>query len=121
MGMDPVLRTGVRIALVHATGKLLATDTVYPHTGQVANTVIRVAHLCLEHQVEWVWIWNGTASQETERFYVEVQKQYPSVNSQTVIVSEAEASVYSASELATEEFPDLDVYIRGAVSIDRRI
>lgn len=121
MGMDPGLRTGVKIAVVDATGKLLATDTVYPHTGQADKAAIRVAHLCLEHQVEWVAIGNGTASRETERFYAEVQKQYPEVNSQKVIVSEAGASVYSASELAAEEFPDLDVSIRGAVSIARRL
>lgn len=121
MGMDPGLRTGVKIAVVDATGKLVATDTVYPHTGQAARAASRVAHLCLEHQVELVAIGNGTASRETERFYEEVQKHCPEVKSQKVIVSEAGASVYSASELASEEFPDLDVSLRGAVSIARRL
>lgn len=121
MGLDPGLRTGVKVAVVDATGKLVATDTIYPHTGQAAKAAAAVAALCTRHQVELVAIGNGTASRETERFFLEVQKQFPQVTAQKVIVSEAGASVYSASELAALEFPDLDVSLRGAVSIARRL
>ncbi|ROR08625.1 uncharacterized protein EC836_10553 [Erwinia sp. JUb26] len=121
MGLDPGLRTGVKVAIVDATGKLVATDTIYPHTGQIAKAASAVAALCAKHQVELTAIGNGTASRETERFYLDVQKQFPQVQGQKVIVSEAGASVYSASELAALEFPDLDVSIRGAVSIARRL
>lgn len=121
MGLDPGLRTGVKVAVVNATGKLIATDTIYPHTGQAAKAAASVAALCQKHQVELVAIGNGTASRETERFFADVQKQYPEVTAQKVIVSEAGASVYSASELAAQEFPDLDVSLRGAVSIARRL
>ncbi|MCB5313751.1 Tex family protein [Yersinia intermedia] len=121
MGLDPGLRTGVKVAIVDATGKLVAFDTIYPHTGQAAKAAAVVAALCVKHQVELVAIGNGTASRETERFFVELQQQYPAVTAQKVIVSEAGASVYSASELAALEFPDLDVSIRGAVSIARRL
>ncbi|ELW8197663.1 Tex family protein [Yersinia enterocolitica] len=121
MGLDPGLRTGVKVAVVDATGKLVAYDTIYPHTGQAAKAVAVVAALCIKHQVELVAIGNGTASRETERFFTELQQQYPAVTAQKVIVSEAGASVYSASELAALEFPDLDVSIRGAVSIARRL
>ncbi|NUF48441.1 Tex family protein [Gilliamella sp. ESL0250] len=121
MGMDPGLRTGVKIAVVDATGKLVATETIYPHTGQADKAAMVIAALCIKYQVELVAIGNGTASRETERFYLDVQKKYPEVKGQKVIVSEAGASVYSASELAAQEFPDLDVSIRGAVSIARRL
>ncbi|UAY96026.1 Tex family protein [Dickeya dadantii] len=121
MGLDPGLRTGVKVAVVDATGKLVATDTIYPHTGQAAKAATVVAALCIKHQVELVAIGNGTASRETERFFLDTQKQFPDVKAQKVIVSEAGASVYSASELAALEFPDLDVSLRGAVSIARRL
>lgn len=121
MGLDPGLRTGVKVAVVDATGKLIATDTIYPHTGQENKAAATVAALCTKHQVELVAIGNGTASRETERFFANVQKQYPDVTAQKVVVSEAGASVYSASELAALEFPDLDVSLRGAVSIARRL
>ena len=121
MGLDPGLRTGVKVAVVDATGKLVAYDTIYPHTGQAAKAASAVAALCIKHQVELVAIGNGTASRETERFFLDVQKQFQQINAQKVIVSEAGASVYSASELAALEFPDLDVSIRGAVSIARRL
>ncbi|PHM59362.1 Tex family protein [Xenorhabdus sp. KK7.4] len=121
MGLDPGLRTGVKVAVVDSTGKLLATDTIYPHTGQENKAAAAVAALCTRHNVELVAIGNGTASRETERFFANVQKQYPAVTAQKVIVSEAGASVYSASELAAQEFPDLDVSLRGAVSIARRL
>ncbi|AGH75252.1 Tex family protein [Edwardsiella piscicida] len=121
MGLDPGLRTGVKVAVVDATGKLVATDTIYPHTGQAAKAAVSVANLCQKHSVELVAIGNGTASRETDRFYADVQRQFPQVTAQKVIVSEAGASVYSASELAAQEFPDLDVSLRGAVSIARRL
>ncbi len=121
MGLDPGLRTGVKVAVVDHTGKLVGIDTVYPHTGQAAKAAQQVAALCIKHNVELVAIGNGTASRETERFFIELQKQFPAVTAQKVIVSEAGASVYSASELAALEFPDLDVSIRGAVSIARRL
>lgn len=121
MGMDPGLRTGVKIAVVDATGKLLATETIYPHTGQSDKAAMVIAALCIKYHVELVAIGNGTASRETERFFLDLQKKYPDVKAQKVIVSEAGASVYSASELAAQEFPDLDVSIRGAVSIARRL
>lgn len=121
MGLDPGLRTGVKVAVVDATGKLVATDTVYPHTGQAAKAAAILAALCIKHKVELVAIGNGTASRETERFYLDLQKQFSEVKAQKVIVSEAGASVYSASELAALEFPHLDVSLRGAVSIARRL
>lgn len=121
MGLDPGLRTGVKVAVVDSTGKLITFDTIYPHTGQAAKAAATVAALCIKHHVQLVAIGNGTASRETERFFAEVQKLYPDVKAQKVIVSEAGASVYSASELAALEFPDLDVSIRGAVSIARRL
>lgn len=122
MGLDPGLRTGVKVAVVDATGKLVATDTIYPHTGQAAKAAVVVAALCEKHHVELVAIGNGTASRETERFFLDVQQQFPAISgAQKVIVSEAGASVYSASELAAQEFPNLDVSIRGAVSIARRL
>lgn len=121
MGLDPGLRTGVKVAVVDATGKLVATDTIYPHTGQEAKATAVIAALCIKHKVELVAIGNGTASRETERFYTKVQRQYPEITAQKVLVSEAGASVYSASELAAQEFPNLDVSLRGAVSIARRL
>ncbi|WP_256814486.1 MULTISPECIES: Tex family protein [unclassified Serratia (in: enterobacteria)] len=121
MGLDPGLRSGVKVAVVDATGKLVATDTVYPHTGQAAKAAAIVAALCIKHKVELVAIGNGTASRETERFYLDLQQQFSEVKAQKVIVSEAGASVYSASELAALEFPNLDVSLRGAVSIARRL
>ncbi|WP_392564564.1 Tex family protein [Orbus wheelerorum] len=121
MGMDPGLRTGVKLAIVDTTGKLVATETIYPHTGQADKAAMIVAALCIKYQVELVAIGNGTASRETERFFIDLQKKYLDVKAQKVIVSEAGASVYSASELAAQEFPVLDVSIRGAVSIARRL
>ncbi len=121
MGLDPGLRTGVKVAVVDTTGKLVATDTIWPHTGQTVKATASIAALCLRHKVELVAIGNGTASRETERFYAQLQQQFPEVTAQKVTVSEAGASVYSASELAAQEFPDLDVSIRGAVSIARRL
>ncbi|PJG83878.1 Tex family protein [Caviibacterium pharyngocola] len=121
MGLDPGLRTGVKVAVVDNTGKLLATETIYPHTGQEDRAGLAIYQLIKQHNVELIAIGNGTASRETERFAKEVIKQIPDNKPQTVVVSEAGASVYSASELAAQEFPQLDVSLRGAVSIARRL
>lgn len=121
MGLDPGLRTGVKVAVVDNTGKLLATDTIYPHTGQMDRAMLSVFQLIKQHNVELIAIGNGTASRETERFAKDVIKEIKENKPQTVVVSEAGASVYSASELAAQEFPDLDVSLRGAVSIARRL
>ena len=126
MGLDPGLRTGVKVAVVDNTGKLLATDTIYPHTTGKAAAEVSLYKLIKQHNVELIAIGNGTASRETERFAKDVLKQIKTSKPdmlipQTVVVSEAGASVYSASELAANEFPDLDVSLRGAVSIARRL
>ena len=121
MGLDPGLRTGVKVAVVDNTGKLLATDTIYPHTGQMERAMLSIFQLIKQHNVELIAIGNGTASRETERFAKDVLKEIKENKPQTVVVSEAGASVYSASELAAQEFPDLDVSLRGAVSIARRL
>ena len=126
MGLDPGLRTGVKVAVVDNTGKLLATDTIYPHTTGKTAAEVSLYKLIKQHNVELIAIGNGTASRETERFAKDVLKQIKSSKPdmqipQTVVVSEAGASVYSASELAANEFPDLDVSLRGAVSIARRL
>ena len=121
MGLDPGLRTGVKVAVVDNTGKLLATDTIYPHTGRMERAMLSIFQLIKQHNVELIAIGNGTASRETERFAKDVIKEIKENKPQTVVVSEAGASVYSASELAAQEFPDLDVSLRGAVSIARRL
>ncbi|TYA36687.1 Tex family protein [Aggregatibacter actinomycetemcomitans] len=121
MGLDPGLRTGVKVAIVDSTGKLLATDTIYPHTGQMDRAMLSIFQLIKQHNVELIAIGNGTASRETERFAKDVIKEIKENKPQTVVVSEAGASVYSASELAAQEFPELDVSLRGAVSIARRL
>ena len=121
MGLDPGLRTGVKVAVVDNTGKLLATDTIYPHTGQMDRAMLSIFQLIKQHNVELIAIGNGTASRETERFAKDVIKEIKENKPQTVVVSEAGASVYSASELAAQEFPYLDVSLRGAVSIARRL
>ncbi|MEH0743417.1 RNA-binding transcriptional accessory protein [Vibrio cholerae] len=122
LGLDPGLRTGSKIAVVDATGKVLATETIYPHPPQnqydKAGQV--VAALVKQHQVDLIAIGNGTASRETDSFVADLIKRY-GLKVQKIMVSEAGASVYSASELAAKEFPDLDVSLRGAVSIARRL
>lgn len=120
IGLDPGLRTGVKVAVVDSTGKLLATATIYPHTGQTAQAMQTLYTLGKKHNVDLIAIGNGTASRETERFAKDLIKQ-TDWKPQTVVVSEAGASVYSASELAAAEFPELDVSLRGAVSIARRL
>ena len=121
MGLDPGLRTGVKVAVVDNTGKLLDTTTIYPHTGREAEAQVAIFSLIRKHNVELIAIGNGTASRETERFAKEVIKEIKENKLQTVVVSEAGASVYSASEFAANEFPNLDVSLRGAVSIARRL
>lgn len=121
MGLDPGLRTGVKVAVVDNTGKLLDTATIYPHTGQMDVAMVTIYKLIKQHNVDLIAIGNGTASRETERFAKEVIKEIKENKPQTVVVSEAGASVYSASELAATEFPELDVSLRGAVSIARRL
>ena len=123
MGLDPGIRTGVKVAVVDSTGKLVATDTVYPFEPrlQVEATLKTLATLCERYKVELISIGNGTASRETDCLVGELLKRHPSLAAQKVVVSEAGASVYSASELAAQEFPQLDVSLRGAVSIARRL
>ena len=124
MGLDPGVRTGVKVAVVDATGKLLATDTVYPFQprNDVRGAQAALAGLIARHGVELVAIGNGTASRETERLVGEMLALLPGARKPAkVVVSEAGASVYSASELAAREFPGLDVSLRGAVSIARRL
>ncbi len=123
MGIDPGIRTGCKIAVVDATGKLLATETIYPHEprNDWAGSIHTIARLAAQHGVSLVAIGNGTASRETDKLVQDVMKKYPEARLQKIVVSEAGASVYSASELAAKEFPELDVSLRGAVSIARRL
>ena len=123
MGLDPGIRTGVKVVVVDGTGKLLAKDTVYPFEPfkKVEQSLRTLDELCRRYKVSLVSIGNGTASRETERLVETLIKQSPELKLQKVVVSEAGASVYSASELAANEFPDLDVSLRGAVSIARRL
>ncbi len=123
LGLDPGLRTGCKVAVVDATGKLLDTATVYPHApkNDWDGTLAVLAKLCAKHGVDLIAIGNGTASRETDKLAGELIKKYPGLKMTKIMVSEAGASVYSASELAAREFPDLDVSLRGAVSIARRL
>ena len=123
MGLDPGIRTGCKLAIVDATGKLLAFDTIYPHEprNQWDQSLARIAALSKQHGVNLIAIGNGTASRETDKLAAEVMKKHPDLGLSKLVVSEAGASVYSASELASKEFPELDVSIRGAVSIARRL
>ena len=123
LGLDPGIRTGCKIAVVDATGKVVATDTIYPHEPrkQWDQSVHTLHKLCVQHGVQLIAIGNGTASRETDKLAGEVISKHPELKLQKIVVSEAGASVYSASELAAKEFPDLDVSIRGAVSIARRL
>ena len=123
LGLDPGLRTGVKVAVVDATGKLVATDTIYPHEPrrQWDQSLASLRKLCIAHGVQLVAIGNGTASRETDKLAGDLLKLVPDAKMQKIVVSEAGASVYSASELAAKEFPTLDVSLRGAVSIARRL
>ena len=123
IGLDPGLRSGVKVAVVDGTGKLVEYATIYPHAPQKKwkEALGTLATLCLTHGIELISIGNGTASRETDRLAAELIRSYPKLGLTKIMVSEAGASVYSASELAAREFPDLDVTIRGAVSIARRL
>ncbi len=123
MGVDPGIRTGCKIAVVDATGKLLETATIYPHEPKKDwnGSLVMLAQLAKRHGVELVSVGNGTASRETDKLVAELSSKMPELKLTRVTVSEAGASVYSASELAAKEFPDLDVSLRGAVSIARRL
>ncbi len=125
MGLDPGIRTGVKVAVVDATGKLVATDTVYPFQpkNDLRGAQVAIARLIGQHGVKLIAIGNGTASRETEKLVADLLALLPAGAEKPVkvVVSEAGASVYSASELAAREFPELDVSLRGAVSIARRL
>ena len=131
MGLDPGIRTGCKVAVVDATGKVLATDTIYPHEPRRdwEGSLQTLARLCAAHGVNLIAIGNGTASRETDklagdlikRIQLLLQEKAPDTKIDKVVVSEAGASVYSASEYASKELPELDVTLRGAVSIARRL
>ncbi|MBC7547611.1 MAG: RNA-binding transcriptional accessory protein, partial [Polaromonas sp.] len=125
MGLDPGIRTGVKVAVVDATGKLVETATVFPHEPRKdwEGSLHTLGKLCEKHGVNLIAIGNGTASRETDKLSADLMKRLHDVNSgmQRVVVSEAGASVYSASEFASQEMPDVDVSLRGAASIARRL
>jgi uncharacterized protein len=123
MGLDPGMRTGTKLAIVDATGKVLVTHTIYPHApqNQWDAAIAQLAAACAKFGVNLIAIGNGTASRETERLVGELIKKHPELAIGRVVVSEAGASVYSASEIAAREFPQMDVSLRGAVSIARRL
>jgi protein Tex len=123
LGLDPGLRTGCKIAVVDSTGKLLATQTIFPHAPQNHwdKSLRTLEQLCRQHKVELIAIGNGTASRESDKLVGELLKANTELKLNKIMVSEAGASVYSASEFAASEFPDLDVSLRGAVSIARRL
>jgi len=123
MGLDPGIRTGVKVAVVDTTGKLVDTATVYPFEPRRdwEASIATLAVLAKRHNVELIAIGNGTASRETDKLAADLLKRHPDLRATKITVSEAGASVYSASELAAREFPDVDVSLRGAVSIARRL
>jgi len=123
IGLDPGFRTGVKVAVTDTTGKVVATSTIYPHEphNQWDKSIAVLAALAAEHKAELVAIGNGTASRETDRLAADLIKKHPALGLTKVVVSEAGASVYSASEYASRELPDLDVSLRGAASIARRL
>ena len=123
IGLDPGIRTGVKVAVVDQTGKVLDTSTVYPHEprNDWNGALATLAALCIKHKVDIIAIGNGTASRETDKLAGDLMKKMPDLKLTKVMVSEAGASVYSASEIGAQEFPDLDVSLRGAVSIARRL
>ncbi|GHE97282.1 Tex family protein [Thalassotalea profundi] len=123
LGLDPGLRTGCKLAVVDATGKLLQTVTIFPHAPQNnwEKSKRTIVNLCKQHKVELIAIGNGTGSRESDKLVAEAIQELENNKPNKLIVSEAGASVYSASELAAKEFPDLDVSLRGAVSIARRL
>ncbi|MBJ6642585.1 Tex family protein [Streptomyces sp. BSE7-9] len=123
LGLDPGFRTGVKVAVVDATGKVVATDVIHPHVpaNRWDEAIAKLARLAQEHAVELIAIGNGTASRETDKLAGELIAKHPELKLTKVMVSEAGASVYSASAFASQELPDMDVSLRGAVSIARRL
>nr|WP_238357125.1 Tex family protein [Kribbella italica] len=123
MGLDPGFRTGVKVAVVDATGKVTATGVIYPHVpqNQWDKSIAQLAALCAAHQVDLIAIGNGTASRETDKLAAELIAKHPELSLTKAVVSEAGASVYSASAFASQELPGMDVSLRGAVSIARRL
>ncbi|MGC0373401.1 Tex family protein [Streptomyces sp. SAI-229] len=123
LGLDPGFRTGVKVAVVDATGKVVATDVIHPHVpaNRWDEAIAKLARLAKEHAVELIAIGNGTASRETDKLAGELIARHPELKLTKVMVSEAGASVYSASAFASQELPDMDVSLRGAVSIARRL
>jgi len=123
MGLDPGYRSGVKVAVVDATGKVVDTATVYPHEPQRQwdETLATLGKLAVKHRVDLIAIGNGTASRETDRLAIDLAKLLPDLKMSKIVVSEAGASVYSASAFASEELPEIDVTLRGAVSIARRL
>ncbi|MET9493775.1 Tex family protein [Streptomyces sp. NPDC006552] len=123
LGLDPGFRTGVKVAVVEATGKVVATDVIHPHVpaNRWDEAIAKLARLAEEHAVDLIAIGNGTASRETDKLAGELIDKHPELRLTKVMVSEAGASVYSASAFASQELPDMDVSLRGAVSIARRL
>ncbi|MFW5823857.1 MAG: Tex family protein [Marinobacter sp.] len=123
LGLDPGLRTGVKVAIIDGTGQVAGHGAIYPHApkNQWDQSIEQLAGWCRQHHIELVAIGNGTASRETEKLVADLCKRYPELKLNRIVVSESGASIYSASEFASRELPDLDVTIRGAVSIARRL
>lgn len=123
LGLDPGIRTGVKAIVIDGTGKLLTYFVIFPHAprNDWAGSLAMLAKTCAQYKVSLISIGNGTASRETDKLIIDLKKQHPELNLTSLVVSEAGASVYSASELAAKEFPTLDVTYRGAVSIARRL
>ena len=123
IGLDPGLRTGVKVAIIDGTGQVASHGGIFPHAprNQWDQSIEQLAGWCREYQIELIAIGNGTASRETEKLVADLCRRYPELKLARIVVSESGASIYSASEFASRELPDLDVTIRGAVSIARRL
>lgn len=123
LGLDPGLRTGVKVAIIDGTGQVVGHGGIFPHAprNQWDQSIEQLASWCRQYRIELVAIGNGTASRETEKLVADLSKRYPELKLARIVVSESGASIYSASEFASRELPDLDVTIRGAVSIARRL
>lgn len=123
LGLDPGLRTGVKVAIIDGTGQVVGHGGIFPHAprNQWDQSIEQLANWCRQYSIELVAIGNGTASRETEKLVADLSKRYPELKLARIVVSESGASIYSASEFASRELPDLDVTIRGAVSIARRL
>ncbi|MCZ4284093.1 Tex family protein [Marinobacter salarius] len=123
LGLDPGLRTGVKVAIIDGTGQVVGHGGIFPHAprNQWDQSIEQLASWCRQYSIELVAIGNGTASRETEKLVADLSKRYPELKLARIVVSESGASIYSASEFASRELPDLDVTIRGAVSIARRL